>query len=148
VSHDADHAALGGPGIEQAIARATAAARVARGRAYAPYSGFLVGAALVGTDGGVFVGCNVENAAYPSSLCAERGALMAAIAAGARTFSCIVIVTDAQEPTPPCGSCRQVLAELAPDLVVVSVGLGVERRWHLAELLPSPFGPTQLKSAG
>lgn len=130
---------------EPLIARAVARARAVRQHAYAPYSGFAVGAVLVAADGTQFAGCNVENAAFPLSLCAERGAVMAAIAAGARAFSCIVIVTDAGEPTPPCGSCRQVLMELAPSLTVISVGLDSERRWRLQDLLPDAFGVSQLK---
>jgi cytidine deaminase len=116
------------------------AARRAQARAYAPYSGFRVGAALAGIDGTVVTGCNVENAAYPSSLCAERGAVMAAIDAGVRAYTTLVIVTDAPEPTPPCGGCRQVLVEFGSDLEIISVGSGaVERRWRLTELLPDAF---------
>lgn len=120
--------------------RAVAAARAVGAHAYAPYSGFRVGAALVGVDGSLFTGCNVENAAYPESLCAERGAVMAAVAAGVQEFSLLVIATDAAEPTPPCGACRQVLAEFGTTLEVLSASPGGERTWRLSELLPDAFG--------
>ncbi len=126
------------------LERAIAAARRAQSQAYAPYSRFRVGAALVGTDGSVFAGCNVENAAYPSSLCAERGALMAAVAAGVRAFTLLVVVTDASAPTPPCGGCRQALVEFVPTLAVVSVSGSEERRWRLIDLLPDAFRPEHL----
>ena len=120
-------------------------AREAMGRAYAPYSKFRVGAALVGRDGSVTQGCNVENAAYPSSICAERGALMAAVAAGVRRFDLLVLATESDDPAPPCGQCRQMLVEFAPSLPIVSVTRsGREQRWSLAELLPSAFIPTFL----
>src|SRR5215475_3700167 len=90
-------------------------------RAYAPYSGFRVGAALLGTDGSVTEGCNVENASFPAGICAERSALAAAVARGVRAFESIAIATEAEEPTPPCGICRQVLEEFSPHLLVVSV---------------------------
>lgn len=122
-----------------------AAARGAMANAYAPYSHFRVGAALQTADGSVVAGCNVENAAFPSGLCAERGAVMAAIAAGHRAFERLVIVTDAPEPTPPCGQCRQVLVEFAPALPVRSVAAGGRAAdWTLDVLLPRPFLPASL----
>jgi cytidine deaminase len=121
-------------------------ALAAMDRAYAPYSNFRVGAALLGTDGSVTEGCNVENAAYPAGICAERGALAAAVARGVRTFEAIVITTDAEEPTPPCGICRQVLEEFSPHMLVVScTRTGREARWSLEELLPKAFTPQSLQ---
>jgi cytidine deaminase len=114
-------------------------------RAYAPYSDFRVGAALVGTDGGVFAGCNVENSAYPAGICAERSALAAAVAAGTRRFALLVIVTEADVPTPPCGMCRQALVEFEPNLEIVTYTThGGEADWSLATLLPHPFTPAAL----
>lgn len=127
--------------VEAMRARATAAME----QAYAPYSNFRVGAALLGSDGTVDVGCNVENAAYPSGICAERAAVAAALVRGARTFDAIVIVTDAERPTPPCGMCRQVLMEFAPDLTVHSwTRGGVSARWTMSDLLPEAFTPTSM----
>ena len=121
------------------------AALVAMERAYAPYSQFRVGAALVGDDGRLFAGCNVENAAYPAGICAERSALGAAIAGGVTRFDLLVIATEADDPTPPCGMCRQALVEFAPRLAIVSYTKhGTEAKWDLATLLPHPFTPAAL----
>lgn len=114
-------------------------------RAYAPYSRFRVGAALLASDGSITEGCNVENASFPAGICAERAAVGAAIARGVRSFDTIVVATEADEPTPPCGICRQVLVEFAPQLVVVSVTQsGREARWALGDLLPQAFTPHSL----
>jgi cytidine deaminase len=123
----------------------TERAMAAMERAYAPYSGFRVGAAILGSDGSIAEGCNVENASYPAGICAERAAISAAIARGVRDFSTIVIATEADRPTPPCGMCRQVMMEFAPQLEVVSVTRGgVDARWTMSDLLPEAFTPTSL----
>ena len=122
------------------------AAAGAMANAYAPYSEFRVGAALLGEDGSVTTGCNVENAAYPSGICAERAAVTAAVARGVRRFARLVIATEADAPTPPCGLCRQVLVEFAPALDVVSfTSTGASARWNLRDLLPHPFTPLSLE---
>ena len=134
-------AGAGAPSVESVRASALSAME----RAYAPYSQFRVGAALVGVDGTVFVGCNVENSAYPAGICAERSALSAAVAGGVRQFAMLVIVSEADDPTPPCGMCRQALVEFAPRLSIVSCTKhGGEATWSLATLLPHPFTPAAL----
>ncbi len=111
----------------------------AASRAYAPYSKFHVGAVLVAADGRTFSGCNVENISYGLTICAERNAVFAAVAAGCREFVKIVIATDTDEPASPCGACRQVLAEFNPDLEVVLANFrGKIERFRLGELLPRP----------
>lgn len=116
-----------------------AEARVAQSRAWCPYSKFPVGAALEAEDGRVFIGCNVENASFGLTICAERGALMAAVAAGARRFRRLVIVANTDPAVSPCGACRQMLAEFGQELIVESAGPGGTRRWTLRELLPDGF---------
>jgi cytidine deaminase len=123
-----------------------AAARAVQAHAYVPYSGFRVGAALLAADGRVFRGANVENAAYSPSICAERVALPQAVVAGARQFTALAVVGDGDGPCMPCGVCRQVLFEFAPDLVVIAAGAtGESARYVLArDLLPHGFGPARL----
>jgi cytidine deaminase len=129
---------------DEKIDELLAAARLAREHAYAPYSGFAVGAA-VETDAGMFSGANVENASYPVGMCAERAAAAAAVSAGARRIGAVVVATGAARPTPPCGMCRQFLHEFGPGMVVVSEGgEGTRRRWRLQDLLPDAFGPDAL----
>lgn len=111
----------------------------AMARAYAPYSGFRVGAALECEDGTIFEGTNVENSSYGLTICAERAAVLAAVTNGRRRFRRIAIRTEAQEPVAPCGACRQVLAEFAPDMQVLSVYSGGQMEWTLGDLLPAPF---------
>ena len=118
------------------------AASKARDRAYAPYSGFQVGAALRGESGRIYTGCNVENISYGLSSCAERNAIFGAVVEGERGFTAVAVVTGAQTPTPPCGACRQVLVEFASggDMDVLMATLdGAERRMRLTELLPESF---------
>ncbi len=109
-------------------------------RAYAPYSSFQVGTALLDREGTIHLGCNVENASLGLSICAERVALFRAVADGSRRFAAIAIATAADELTPPCGACRQVLYEFAPDLVILLVNRkGEKARYRLKELMPLAF---------
>lgn len=122
------------------------AAAGARAHAYAPYSNFQVGAAVLAEDGQIYAGCNVENASYGLTICAERAAIFAAAGAGQRRLTAVAIVTDTATPTAPCGACRQVMREFGPDVLVVSATLGGRRiARHLSDLLPESFGPEDLQ---
>jgi cytidine deaminase len=118
-----------------------AAAQDARSRAYAPYSHFTVGAALDTGDGNVFLGCNVENASYGLTICAERTAIGAAISAGVRTMQAIAIAGPDGALTSPCGACRQVLVEFNPKMTVIFTTPEGTHTTTAAELLPHSFGP-------
>jgi cytidine deaminase len=121
------------------------AARDAATRAYAPYSRFHVGAAVLGGGGGIYAGCNVENASYGLASCAERNAVFAAVAAGERTIATVLIYTPTPRPTAPCGACRQVLREFGPRARIVAVCDGPDRiDTTLEALLPDSFGPENL----
>ncbi|GBC91721.1 Cytidine deaminase [bacterium HR15] len=126
---------------EQALVEAARAARV---HAYAPYSRYMVGAAVRTTEGQIFTGCNIENASYGLSICAERVAVFCAVAAGARAIEAVAIVTE--DGATPCGACRQVLMEFAPDparcCVILATLDEVVARYTLATLLPQAFGFT------
>lgn len=122
------------------------AAQAAQAQAYAPYSGYRVGAALQAEDGRVFAGANVESAAYGVSLCAERAALGTAVASGARRFRRLVVFSESTPAGSPCGACRQALAEFGLALGVEAVGPGGVRRWRLDELLPDAFGRDDLET--
>jgi cytidine deaminase len=128
----------------ETIERLLAAAEEVRENAYAPYSRYRVGAA-VQAGGRVFAAPNVENASYPLSVCAERNAVAAAVAAGEREIEACAVVGGGQDPAPPCGGCRQVLHEFGPRMRVVARSpSGARREWTLDELLPSAFGPDDL----
>jgi cytidine deaminase len=116
------------------------AAREVRLKAHAPFSRFLVGAALEAADGRIITGCNVESATYGLTICAERVAAFKAVSEGVRQFVRVAVVADTQDPTPPCGACRQVLWELCGDVEVILANLdGEKARYRLAYLLPHPF---------
>ncbi|HEY8432574.1 MAG TPA: cytidine deaminase [Sandaracinaceae bacterium] len=120
-------------------------ALAARARAHAPYSKYRVGAALLGEDGRIYTGANVENASYGLSLCAERSAIARAIDAGVRRFRAIVVATGGARAAAPCGMCRQVLAEFPPSFPVRCVSDGGDRMdTTVEELLPHAFGPSYL----
>ena len=122
-----------------------AAAAIARARAFAPYSKFQVGAALEAADGAVVMGCNVESASYGLTMCAERTAIFKGVSEGLRRFVKVAVVTDTDAPTPPCGACRQLLWEFAPDAVVLLANLkGDVVQYTVRELLPAAFDAGQL----
>ena len=122
------------------------AATDVRDRAYAPYSRFKVGAAIRTTAGTVFVGCNVENVAYPEGTCAEAGAIAAMVAAGQTRITEIAVIADAPRPVPPCGGCRQKLAEFAgPDVrITMATTAGVTEDTTVGALLPGAFAATDM----
>jgi cytidine deaminase len=116
------------------------AAREARERAIAPYSSFRVGAAVEAADGRIFTGCNIENASYGLTVCAERVAIWKALSEGAREFIALAVVADTPDPTPPCGACRQIIWEFCGDVPVALATLDTVAAVHTAgQLLPWPF---------
>jgi cytidine deaminase len=124
------------PGFDDLVVRA----REARDHAIAPFSSFRVGAALRTATGDVYTGCNVENASYGLTMCAERVALFKALSEGAREFAALAIVADTAQPTPPCGACRQLLWEYCGNIPVVMANLdGVTGEHRTGDLLPLPF---------
>lgn len=126
------------------LAKLKRAAKAASAKAYAPYSGFRVGAAIW-TDRGMFTGANVENASYGLANCAERTAIFAAVAAGARKLACVVVYTPTPRPTAPCGACRQVIHEFGPQARVLSCCDGEDIvDTTIRALLPGAFGPADL----
>ena len=132
---------------EHEIQELVAAATAARTMAYVPYSGYAVGAALRTDDGHIFTGCNVENASYGLTVCAERNAVFQAVARGERSFQVMAVVTE--NGVTPCGACRQVLVEFNPHMTVIVADLaGGIRTYTLPELLPDAFEPEHLQSAG
>ena len=132
------------PGYEALVE----AAKAARLNAYAPYSGYRVGAALLTAAGEIYTGTNVENASYGLTICAERVAIGSAIAEGERDFVAIAVVTESDPPATPCGACRQVLAEFGPTLDVVCASTHGTRATHtIASLLPESFTKTTLDRA-
>jgi cytidine deaminase len=134
--------------MDEKLKALIAAAIEAREQAWAPYSEFQVGAALLTSDGEQFSGANVENSSYGMTVCAERIAIFKAVTAGKRDFEMIVIATDTGEPTPPCGACLQVMHEFAPELQVHMVTLsGIINSYPLTELMPRGFSKSYLKGS-
>ncbi|MDQ2094751.1 cytidine deaminase [Rhodalgimonas zhirmunskyi] len=121
-------------------------ARAVRENAYAPYSQFKVGAAVRGASGAIYAGCNVENAAYPEGTCAEAGAIAAMIAAGETELTEVAVIADSPRPVPPCGGCRQKLAEFGAGHVPVTLATiaGKELHTTVANLLPGAFGESDM----
>lgn len=121
-------------------------ARAVRENAYTPYSHFKVGAAIKTPDGNIFTGCNVENVAYPEGTCAEAGAIAAMVAAGQTRIAEIAVIADSSEPVPPCGGCRQKIAEFAGGDVVLTMGTtgGVTRSVTVSDMLPGAFGTAHM----
>lgn len=129
---------------EKTVARIIRAARDVQERAYAPYSHFRVGAALLGEDGTVYTGCNVENASYGLTICAERNAIFHAVACGCRHFTALLITGDSKDLTAPCGACRQVMAEFSiPEIILVRPDDSYET-FTLQQLLPLNFDESSI----
>jgi cytidine deaminase len=123
------------------------AARDVLRHSHSPYSRFRVGAAVLTASGKIYTGCNIENSSFSLSVCAERTALFKAVSEGERSFTRILIVSDAEDYITPCGACRQVISDLAGDIdIVMTNGSGEERKMKLSELLPSAFGNSILKT--
>jgi cytidine deaminase len=121
-------------------------AKEARKQAYAPYSNFLVGAAIVGESGKIYAGCNIENSSFSLTICAERVALFKAVSEGEKDIEVLALVTDTQTPVWPCGGCRQVLAEFNQELLIVSSNLkGQREEKKLSEIFPEAFDKQSLK---
>jgi cytidine deaminase len=130
---------------DSALRRLEKSARASASRAYAPYSRFVVGAAVLGGTGRIYSGCNVENASYGLCNCAERTAVFCAVAAGEKSVRAVAIYTPTPLPTAPCGACRQVINEFGPDALVISVCDSKNRiDTRLSALLPAAFGPGDL----
>ncbi|MFT5997293.1 MAG: cytidine deaminase [Glaciecola sp.] len=131
---------------DNVISRLVNAAREGFERAYAPYSNFHVGAAALTASGNIVKGCNVENASYGLTVCAERNCLAQGVISGEQAFSAMVIYTNQEKLTPPCGACRQVIVEfLAPNALVMAVNHNNDRKqWTVNELLPDAFTPKDL----
>ena len=125
------------PALEDKL---VAAAKEARVHALCAYSGFAVGAAIEDAEGKIWSGCNVENSTFGLTVCAERVAIWKALSEGVREFRSVAVVTDAAEPTPPCGACRQILWQFAGDVPIVSATLDEKRkRYRLSAIFPEPF---------
>jgi cytidine deaminase len=128
--------------------RLVKAAKAAMERAYSPYSGVKIGAAVLTSDGRVFTGCNIENSSYGLSLCAERTAIFKSVSEGGRDIVAIAVVGRSEEYTAPCGACRQVMAEFNPQMKVLRRGTdGFSEDTTAGALLPSPFGPEDLSKS-
>jgi len=120
------------------------AAWKAREHACCAFSNFAVGAALESSDGSIYSGCNIENASYGLTVCAERVAIWKALSEGVRAFTSIVVVTEASTLTPPCGACRQIIWEYCGDIAVTASNGKTSRTWRMSELLPDAFGASSL----
>ncbi len=134
-----------GDGIEGVLDQLKEAARAASERAYCPYSNFRVGAAILTDSGSIIAGCNVENASYGLTICAERSAVFQMVALGESTIRAVVIYTPTPTPTAPCGACRQVINEFGPGARILSICDGPQEiSTRMSELLPEAFGPRNL----